>query len=146
MWKFFIFSLLCCMKQEEAPQPHFCKHLRCTPAAKHVGFPHHSPSAPAQQERILLLPMHRKAVQPHSAVAGEDVSSFCQSFSWYFIGGCVSLLMIPAVIVRALNHPRIPLILISLHPFSRKKLLVDILQHCLQEPQKNFVSKKSRKW
>lgn len=105
MWNCFIFPLLGGVKQEEkAPQPHFCKYLQHTPAAKHTGFPHRSPSAPAQE--CTLLPSAQGTVrQPCNAAADEDVSSFCQSFLWYFLGNCVPLLMIPTFAVQVLNHP-----------------------------------------
>lgn len=147
MWKCFIFPLLCCAKQEEkALRPHFCEHLEHTPAAKHAGFPHQSPSAPAQQECILLPPAHGKAIQPHNAAVGKDVNSFSQSFLWYFIGDCVSSLMIPTFIVQALNRPQTPLMLLPLCRCCWREPLLKILQNCLQMSHKIFVSKKSRKW
>ena len=131
------------MKQEEAPQPHFCKHLQRIPAAKHAGFPLHSPLAPAQQGHILLPPVHGKAIQPHNVAADEDVNSFCQSFLWYFIGDWVSLLMIPTFIVPL---PTNPSDFIPTPPIFLEGTTCEHLQNCLQMSPKNFVAKQSRKW
>lgn len=66
------------MKQEEAPQLHFCKYRQYTPAMKHTGFPHHIPSA--QQERFLFPPAFGKQFIPKMQLLAKTSVHFANSF------------------------------------------------------------------